>query len=254
MRATAPISGLWNVQNETPKHILTGGRRKLPVIMLVLFLLVLLCGCSGGNAAPVASTTPTAPARPTPTSLPAGTLLYQSDWSHGLDGWQSTGGWKLMHGMLQSDVGAGEILTSPYMPVVPNYAIEVRYQIISTPVNGGNFAVVADKAPQKDGYTAGILDFHGPAPHSEFSNPEVLVFLNPIDAAGSRPQISDYESSPGVHTYRIEVQGPEIQFFIDQERKSSATSSQTDFLSNGPIHVRVDKAIIRVFSVRITAL
>ena len=106
----------------------------------------------------------------------------------------------------------------------------------------------------KDGYTAGIMNLLGPGPRSQFANPEVEVYLDPIDAMASSPPVSDYEPGSGVHTYRIEVQGPQVQFFIDDLRRSSVTSSQTDFLSNGPIHLRADQAIVRVFSVRMTAL
>ncbi len=254
MRATDNVGSLWKVKDDKSKHILICWWRKLLFITLVIFLMVLLCACSGGNTAPTASATPTVPVKPTPTSLPSGTLLYQSDWSHGLDGWQGSTGWKLTHGMLQSNLSNGDILTSPYSPVVPNYAIEVRYQIVSTPVTGGNFVVIADRTPQKDGYTAGIMNLHAPGPRSEFSNPEVQVFLSPIDANEITQQVSDYEPPSGEHTYRIEVQGPEVQFYIDGLRKSAAISSQTDFLSNGPIRLRVDEAIVRVFSVRITVL
>jgi hypothetical protein len=220
----------------------------------MVFFILALAACSAGNTAPKASITPTTLVHPTPTTLPSGTLLYQSDWSHGLDGWQGSSGWKVTHGRLQTDLSNGDILTSPYAPVVPNYAIEVRFQIVSVPKSGGNFVIVADKASGKVGYTAGILNLLGPGPRSQFANPEVQVYLNPIDAMESSPPVSDYEPGSGVHTYRIEVQGPQVQFFIDDLRKSRVTSSQTDFLSNGPIHLRVDQAIVRVFSVRMTAL
>ena len=229
-------------------------RGQIPGMFFMVFLILSLAACSQGNAAPKASTTPTAPVHPTPTTLPPGTLLYQSDWSHGPDGWQGSTGWKVTHGRFQTDLSKADVITSPYTPVVPNYAIEVRFQIVSVPQNGGNFVIVADKVPGKDGYTAGILNLLGPGPRSQFANPEVQVYINPIDAMETSAPVSDYEPGSGVHTYRIEVQGPEVQFFIDGLRKSNAISSQTDFLSNGPIHLRVDQAIVSVFSVRMTAL
>jgi hypothetical protein len=240
------------------KHYLSGYapfiRKQISGVFFMVFFILALAACSAGNTAPKASITPTEPVHPTPTTLPSGTLLYQSDWSRGLDGWQGSSGWKVTHGRLQTDLSNGDILTSPYTPVVPNYAIEVRFQIVSVPKSGGNFVIVADKAPGKVGYTAGILNLLGPGPRSQFANPEVQVYLDPIDAMESSPPVSDYEPGSGVHTYRIEVQGPQVQFFIDDLRKSRVTSSQTDFLSNGPIHLRVDQAIVRVFSVRMTAL
>ena len=245
---------MWKGKNYFSGHVLMFWQRKVAGVFSIVFLILALAACSTGNASPKVSATPTVPVQPTPTTLPSGTLLYQSDWSHGLDGWQGSAGWKVTHGMLQSNSNSGNVITSPYMPAVADYAIEVRFQIVSIPMSGGNIVVIADKTPGKDGYTAGIMNLLAPGPHSQFANPEVQAFINPIDAMESSSQVSDYEPGSTQHIYRIEVQGPLVQFFIDGLRKSSAVSSQTDFLSNGPIHLRVDKAIVRVFSVRISAL
>ncbi len=245
---------MWKGKNYFSGYALMFWQRKVAGVFSIVFLILTLAACSTGNAAPKVSTTPTAPVQPTPTTLPSGTLLYQSDWSHGLDGWQASGGWKVTHGMLQSNSNSENVITLPYMPAVADYAIDVRFQIVSIPTSGGNVIVTADKTPGKDGYTAGIMNLLAPGPRSPFANPEVQVFINPIDAMESRPQVSDYEPGSMQHTYRIEVQGPLVQFFIDGLRKSSAVSSQTNFLSNGPIRLRVDKAIVRVFSMRMTVL
>ncbi len=244
----------WKGKNYFSGYALMFWQRKVAGVFSIVFLILALAACSTGNAAPKVSTTPTAPVQPTPTTLPSGTLLYQSDWSHGLDGWQASAGWKVTHGMLQSNSNSENVITLPYMPAVADYAIDVRFQIVSIPTSGGNVIVTADKTPGKDGYTAGIMNLLAPGPRSQFANPEVQVYISPIEAMESRPQVSDYDPSPMQHTYRIEVQGPLVQFFIDGLRKSSAVSSQTDFLSNGPIHLRVDKAIVRVFSMRMTVL
>jgi hypothetical protein len=66
--------------------------------------------------------------------------------------------------------------------------------------------------------------------------------------------IADYEPGSTWHTYRIEVQGPAVSFFIDGLRKSFAVSSKTNFLSGGPIHFKAAKAIIRLDSIRMFAL
>src|SRR5207237_5260792 len=111
-------------------------------------------------------------------------LLYQSDWTHGLAGWQASSGWKVTQGVLQSNL-SNNSLTLPYMLRVTDYAIEVRFQIVSVPQHGGEFVITADRTQGKDGYTAGILGLLGPGPHSQFANPEVQVYLNPIDAMES---------------------------------------------------------------------
>ncbi len=229
-------------------------RRRAPAALLVVYLIISLIACSTGNASPKNLGSPSTPAHPTPTTLPKGTLLYQSDWSHGLGGWRGSAGWKLTRGMLQSDLSNNNFITSPYTPTVPNYAIEVRFQIVSVPHNGGSFVIIADKAPGKDGYTAGILNLLGPGPHSEFANPQVQVYLDPMGDMASPMQVSDYEPGSGWHTYRVEVQGPEVDFFIDGLKRSSAYSMQTNLLSDGPIQLETEQAIVRVLSVRMTAL
>lgn len=227
-------------------------RRQIAGVFLVVSLMLLLAACSAGSTlgGPTRQTHPT----PTPTTLPSGTLLYQSDWSHGLANWHASAGWKLTHGFLQSDASNDSSLTSPYMPAVSNYAIEVRFQIVSVPVDGGYFVVTADRVQGKDGYSAGIANFLKPGPHSEFANPAVQAYIIPIDSMDSSMVVSDYEPGFVVRTYRVEVQGAQVKFFVDDLRKSFATSSQTSILSNGPIRLKASKAIVRVFSVRMTAL
>jgi hypothetical protein len=235
-------------------RILTFWQRQAPTIFLIVYLIVSLTACSAGTASPKTLPSPPAQVDPTPTTLPKGTLLYQSDWSHGLADWRGSAGWKLSQGFLQSDLSNNNFITTPYMPTVPNYAIEVRFQIVSVPRNGGSFVIIADKASGKDGYTAGILGLLGPAPHSQFANPQVQVTLDPTGDMDSPVVVSDYEPGSAWHTYRVEVKGPEVDFFIDDLRKSNAYSSQTDFLSNGPLRLRTAMAIVHVSSVRITAL
>ncbi len=231
-------------------------QRQMLSACLVISLIIALAACSTGSTSPQAVKSPATPAHPTPTltSLPHGTLLYQSDWSHGLAGWQVSAGWKLTHGWLQSDLSEGNFITLPYTPMVPNYALEVRFQIVSVPQNGGSFVITANRVRGKDGYTAGILGLLGPGTHSQFANPQVQVYLNPIDSMSSNMVVSDYEPGFGSHTYRIEVQDSQVRFFIDDLRKSFATGTQTNFLSNGPLQLKATKAIVRVFSVRISAL
>ncbi|HEX9130806.1 MAG TPA: family 16 glycoside hydrolase [Ktedonobacteraceae bacterium] len=244
----------WKGEDYRSGQIMTNWRRQALAAFLVVYLIVSLIACSTGAASQKASASPPAPVHPTPTTLPKGTMLYQSDWSHGLGDWRGSAGWKLSQGFLQSDLSNNNFITTPYMPTVPNYAIEVRFQIVSVPRNGGSFVIIADKAQGKDGYTAGILGLLGPGPHSQFANPEVQVYLDPTGDMDSPLVVSDYEPGSAWHTYRVEVKGPEVDFFIDGLMKSSAYSSQTDFLSNGPIRLRTAMAIVRVSSVRITAL
>src|SRR5438874_891729 len=124
------------------KHIGTSGYRwpRQALLISLVGCLLFLAACSAGTSStPSVSPTPRATPTATPSvpTLPAGTVLYQADWSHGFGGWQVTGGWKAMNGYLQSDGSNNISITAPYRPAVPNYAIEVRLQVVSVPKNGG---------------------------------------------------------------------------------------------------------------------
>lgn len=219
--------------------------------LFVGVLMLTLAACSTGNAAPQARTlSPT----PKPTTLPSGTLLYQSDWSNGLEGWNSPPGWKTIPGGVQSDLSDNDTLTVPYKLAVSDYAIEVHFQVVSVPQGGGQFTVSTDRTADKDGYTAGVLGMRSPAAHSQFANAEVISYINPTDDMDSRTIVSDYEPGSIWHTYRIEVQGAQVRFLIDGIGKSNATTTRTAMLSNGPLHLVSSGAIISVSNVRVMVL
>jgi len=222
--------------------------------------LLLLAACSSGtsltpSASPSASRTTTAQITPTLPAIASGTVLYQLDSSHGLNSqWHGSPGWTISQGYLQSAVSENDVIVLPCKLTVPNYAVEVHFQIVNVPHGGGYFVVTANQTPGKDGYNAGILGFLGPGPHSQFANPEVNSYIQPIDDMDGQPIIADYEPSSFWHTYRIAIQGPQVSFYIDDLRKSFATSSQTNYLSNGPIQLKAAEAVIRIDRIRILAL
>src|SRR5713101_865945 len=127
--------------------------------VLFVLLLFLLEACSAGTSSTTAMPTATIHAArhlsPTPTRLPAGTALYQADWSHGLAGWSEAKGWKIEQGQLESDSSGTATFTIPYRLSVTDYAVEVHIQIIrSVPPNGGYFSISAPKTTGNDGYQA----------------------------------------------------------------------------------------------------
>jgi hypothetical protein len=224
-------------------------------------LIFLLTACTLGKASTptsvsTASPSPRAPtATPTP-SVPSGTILFQSDWSHGLAAWDASPGWKVVNGTAQSNLSENNTLTVPYHLTVQNYAIEYRFRILNVPRNGGFFIVRAGRTPDKNGYTAGILNLLGPGPRSEFANPQIQIYLDPLGAMEdpdlARP--SDYEAGTFWHTFRVEVQGSQASFLADGFRKGLVVSSQTNWLSNGPLQLICTGAVVQVASVRLIAL
>jgi hypothetical protein len=75
-----------------------------------------------------------------------------------------------------------------------------------------------------------------------------------MDDMGGRMQLADYEPGTTWHTFRVEVQGPQVKFFTDDLSKGNAYSTKTDWLSNGPLELVSSGAVVRVSSVKITAL
>jgi Domain of Unknown Function (DUF1080) len=229
------------------------------IMFLIGFLLFALGGCSGGTSSTAGALQATVPAvrqlSPTPTRLPAGTVLYQADWSHGLAGWSGTHGWKVAQGQLESDSSGSGAFIIPYRPAVSDYAVEVRVQIVLlVRQQGGSFTISAPKAPGRDGYQAGVSGLEGSGPRPNGAHPQSQVFLTPSDDTASGSGIPhDYEPGSGWHTYRVEVQGNAASFLDNGVEIGSVSSQQTDVLSNGPIEFSSDLVILRVSNLRILA-
>ncbi|WP_126601351.1 hypothetical protein [Dictyobacter aurantiacus] len=210
------------------------------------------CGTIGGTAP--AKPTPVL-RRPTATPVPAGTLLYESNWSLGLDHWHASPGWKILGKNLQTEPMDNLSLTIPYQPRVSNYAVEARLQIVHVASNGGSVLISADRQPNKDGYRAGILNLLQTDVRPNGSHPQVQAYIDP---SGSMDRGSfetmDYEPGTQWHTFRVEVSGARASLLIDDRSISDALSIKTDTLSDGPIRIIGSKVILRLSSIRITTL
>jgi hypothetical protein len=229
-------------------------------LILVGFLLFSLVACSSGTSSttvpPPATATAAKQSYPTQTPLPAGTVLYQANLSHGLAGLQGSQGWKAQQGQLESDPSGSATFTIPYQPTASNYAVEVRIQIVrSVPPNGGYFSIFAPKTPGKDGYQAGISGLKGSAPRPFGDHPQSQVFIVPngdMTLGSGLPQ--DHEPGTAWHTYRVEVHGNEASLLADGVQIGDASSQQTDFLSNGPIGFKCQLVILHVSNISILTL
>lgn len=241
-------------------HIRHPPLKKSPVLFLLLvsFLLFASEACSTGPSssdAPKASVPTSGSLSPTPTSLPAGTVLYQADWSHRpLD--QTDPGWKVMQGQLVSNSSGTATFTIPYHPTVSDYAVEVRVQMVrSVSPYGGYYAIVTPALPDKDGYQAGIQDLKPPGPRPFGDHPQAQTFLNPssdMNPGSGIPQ--DYEPGSGWHIYRVEVRGNEVRLLDNGTQIGRASSQRTAMLSNSPIKFMCVLVILRISELRILTL
>lgn len=221
-------------------------------ILAFLSLCFASCGTIGGTT----SVKPTQPPHvPTATPVPAGTVLYESNWSFGLDHWNASPGWKLLGKNLQTEPMDNLSLTIPYQPKVPNYVVEARLQIVHVAGDGGNILIRADKQPGKDGYRAGVLNLLSTSVRPNGSHPQVQAVIDPFGSMDRDSfEVMDYEPGTQWHTFRIEVSGDRASLLIDDKSISDAISTKTDTLSDGPIHITGSKVILRLSSIRITTL
>jgi Domain of Unknown Function (DUF1080) len=253
----------WSWFVRTPASSLTPPLKQRPVHLasLVCFMLVSLVACSTGPSTTSTQTPTSIPATrqasPTPTPWPAGIVLYQANWSHGLSGWQGTRGWKVVQGQLETVASGPSVLTIPYQLPVSDYAIEARIQVVGLlQQNGGYFSIFATKAPGKDGYQAGVSNLEGSEPRPNGAHPQAQVILDPFgDMMQGTGLPVDFEPGSNWHTYRVEVQGSDVRLLVDGVQEGgSGSSDQTDLLSNGPVGLISSLLILRVSSFRILTL
>ncbi len=231
-------------------------KRALQAFLLCLpvcFLVACSSGTGPSSAPSSALVTPTIAATPSPTVAP-GTVLFQADWSRGLSGWSGTQGWTIVQGQLEVNSSDSATLAIPYKPLVSNYAIEVRLQVVRLLQNeGGDFLFAAAEQKGKDGYEAGVLDLKKPGPFG--SHPQAQALIDPND---DMPQGCclpiDYEPGYDWHTYRLEVQDNQVRLLDDGTEIAQANSAATDTLSNGPLSLNSALVILRISSLRIVAL
>jgi len=184
-----------------------------------------------GAQSPSASLTvnATTTSRPAAHATPHVTVLYQADWSTGLDGWVGSPDWKVQNSMLISN---GTNLPS----ATAGPTIRAPYQLAPS----GNFAIQARiQAP-----TNGLFDpllFHGSATANGWQGYKLTVCgckdiritsddLN--DVLGRAPFV------PGTnwHTYRVEVRGPAMTVIVDG--KPLFTANDSRFLSGRRVGIK----------------
>jgi len=256
---------------DLPKHVapcqLSASRQRLHLrnrltrmrgsLLSILMALALLTGTGCAGAHTGAGTTASAPA---PTAIPAGTMLFRSDWTHGVPSdWHLTRGWTLAHSELQSSTADNLSLALPYQPPVPNYAVEFRVLVLSVPAAGGYFALTADPANGKDGYRAAVDDLLPQSTHVFALHPQINVTITPADppegATGQvTNQVLDFEHDWIWRTYRVEVLGNHATLWVDQHRMSYSWSANTQNLSTGPMRFECGLVALRVADFRVIAL
>lgn len=232
--------------------------RRIFCVFSLVCAILLMASCSS-NPSPSqtqgsqlkASATTQVQASPTP-AVPKGTVLYQANWSHGLDSWQGSKAWAVDGGQLVTNSLTTASIVVPYRPTVANYAVETRVQFAQMLVNIHNgFIIYANDEPGKDGYQAQVyqLALRG----AEMAPPGYVdMATDHLDMAAGFQQL-DYQPGTRWHTYRVEVVGDEATLFVDGTQISHSIT-QEDAISNGPLGLTSWGFALRVSSFVITAL
>lgn len=161
------------------------------------------------------STIPTS----TPTSFTTtANLLYQADWSQGLNSWHGGSQWSVNNGMLMSngETQGKYYIVAPYQPTVSNYAIEAQIQFLQNTSfpDPKVFGLFVRSGPNEDerGYDGYV--FGGDAKIRIAHDPNSLIL-------GATP----YTLDTGLHIYRLEVKDSTITLLIDGVEMVQATDS-----------------------------
>jgi hypothetical protein len=225
-----------------------------PLFLSVLVVVLAGLAACGSTLVGAPTATPTVPPTVTPAVSP-GTVLFQSDWSQGLAGWQASDGWTVRDGMLEIDGKDKRTLTIPYQPTARDYAVEFQVQVVNEPEDGGFFRLVAAPTPTADGFYAEVEGLHTDIPHMTGDHPHAQVVFDPYNAqnpTSGRP--IDYEPHNTMVTYHVDVRENAVLFGTDRATLTSAVGREVKPLSQGPFTIECGLAFLRFGHVQIIAL
>ncbi len=201
------------------------------------------------SPSPIATASPTP--QPTPPPSPTATtpgVLYQADWSKGLNGWQTNLGWRYLNGMLINDGTSSTepifklALLSPYQPMGTDYAIELEAQVvklpteIGAPYGCGDFGLLARGA-----FEVGYQHCH--------DDRDIQAWDKNSHEFAKRV---DYTMDKEWHTYRLELSGNTIKFSIDGSIYVNTVNNA--FIEMGNVGMYCDRMQMNVRAFRIIKL
>ena len=243
-------------------------KRTLCVLLWMICLVSTACASGSATSQSTASTRPTSVSSPRPTStatatvqpsatsVPAGTVLYQADWSRGFSQWQPGSGWKVVQGQLDVTANGLSQIIIPYQPHIHNYAIEVRLEVVRLlKGEAGSWTIFGQRQNGKDGFQVSVLGVKGTEERMSGSHGAAQILLDPVTAMAPGIGIpNDYDPGFQWHIYTIEVQDNSIRFRDNGIQIGYASSVDAYYLSNGPLGLSCQWLEVRVSSIRILSL
>lgn len=164
--------------------------------------------------------TPIATTTLTPTSCLNSCLLYQADWSKGMDGWSGGSQWGVnSSGILVSNGNSqnNKFIVAPYRPTTANYAVEAQIQFLQ-PLSPSSdptlFGIMVRGAAEGDKIGYDCYMYNNSARIRVAADPNSQVL-----------QQTPYTLDTSWHTYRVEVNNNSIKCFIDNMQVLQVTDN-----------------------------
>src|SRR5579883_1240100 len=204
---------------------------------------------------PGSFSTPAATATPSPGNNPpqAGQLLYQANWSQGLNGWLGSSQWKaISNGELGSDGSSRGtntndefIIWAPAHLTTANYKIIAQIQFVRSTSDRGTveFGIIARGNGNDKGYEAGLSAGSG---GSFCDNSKQQAIISSIDDTNSPPNLGcfgvndlvgqNYPIDTNFHTFEFDVTGNSLVLYIDNRLITQTTDNS--YVDAGQVGLR----------------
>lgn len=251
-------------------HHMPLGKKKKQLFILLWFLIagISLYGAYNPSLLELSSSSP-APSltaasnlspfpNPTPSTVPAGTVLYNADWSKGADNWAVSNEWSTNGGMLVNDgstTGNGILLAPPFQSPSANYSVDARIQFLKSTGLYGSYAfgIIVRSSGGSDGYACYLVNEYNVSA-SIAKVPSESSAYSPFIFGASSLQSYLHPVDTDWHTYRVEVSGSEIDFFIDTFTQPLLKVINSDYPSGTVVGLVDNTSVINVNYFRVTAL
>jgi len=228
-------------------------RRPLAIVvaagMLVAIIAAVIWGATHGNTGVAVQPRAT----PSTTATPAPRVVYQSDWSHGANGWTLPASVQVADGHLAISGSQAVQVEVPYVPTTPNYTIEMDYQIVRAEI-GGHFGLTAFNGSGDRQYLAQMqcTPMHQGAWTPSLGGCVGAVLVTAL--GGTYPAglfTSDYVVHGGAQSFSLSLAGDTVNFCSSGDCVSPVSSASP--LDTSP-HLMIDDRAVNLIVTRIAVL
>ena len=226
-------------------------RRPLAIViaagMLVAIIAAVIWGATHGNTGVAVQPRAT----PSATATPAPRVVYQSDWSHGANGWTLPASVQVADGHLAISGSQAVQVEVPYVPTTRNYTIEMDYQIVRAEI-GGHFGLTAFNGSGDRQYLA---QMQCTPMHQGAWNPSLGGCVGAVlvtARGGTYPSglfTSDYVVHGGAQSFSLGLEGDTVNFCSSGDCVSPVSSATS--LDAAP-HLMIEDRAVNLIVTRVT--